>query len=179
MDMGSHAQALRMNLFFQSTSLPLSIGTLLYFVNRYLPAIDTVLMNIILELKSSTFTPDQCKRWIQSTAWLMFAGVVVSEFILTMRTAAMWHRNLPVHLTFGCLIIIFLVPAIVLMHEEMSSLESFWHLIAMFTAIQAYNHIRSTTSSWVLKLYTEGLLFYAYMLAFSIINANLGFRTTS
>jgi len=128
----------------------------------------------------------------------MFAGMVVSEVILMIRTAAMWNRKPVVNIFFILLTIMFMVPAIVFLNLELSSLEfgppemnleciivksdntlfivySILALsevvIAIFTAIKAYQHLRRTQSPWVIRLYREGLLFYAYMLAFSVTNA--------
>jgi len=175
-----------------------SIGSILFFINRYLPFLDTIILNVIFDVQDFSYSSNQCRRYVQLTAWLMFVGMVVSEVILTIRTAAMWTRKPVVDILFVLWGIMCIVPAAVFMHLEMNSLEfgppqmnlaciivksdntlfivySLLALsevvIAIFTGIKAYQHLQRTQSPWVSQLYREGLLFYAYMLGFSITNA--------
>ncbi|KAF9072402.1 hypothetical protein BDP27DRAFT_411397 [Rhodocollybia butyracea] len=184
-------------------SKPLSVGSLLFFVNRYLPFLDTVGMSVILDFKSDMFTDAQCKRHFRLTAWLMFVGMLLSEVILTLRTSALWGRKPAVDISFVCLAIASAAPAIYFLHLEMSSLDfgspfanpgcisaksnntifivfgilAFYEfVIAVFTAIKAHKHMRCTQSPWVVQIYREGLLFYVYMFVFSVINACIAGR---
>jgi hypothetical protein len=181
-------------------SKPLSFpGSLLFLINRYLPVGDIIIMNLLYEINYRTYSSEQCRAHIRLTGWLMFTGMLVSEVILTIRTAALWNiQKVTVFLLVGCMFALFTVPAILFMHIEMNSLEFtppgsfepcsivgskntvfivfgilalYEFVIALFTAIKAYQHVRSTRSRWVIQLYGEGLSFYVYMLALSIINA--------
>ncbi|KAL0948103.1 hypothetical protein HGRIS_010720 [Hohenbuehelia grisea] len=42
--------------------------------------------------------------------------------------------------------------------------------IVVLTAIKAYQHLRHTTSSWIIQLYRDGFYFYIILLGFSLAN---------
>jgi len=154
---------------------PWTLGTALFFLNRYLPFIDTFLS---LKLKLSMSSPETCQRQFTVVTWLIASGIIISEFILVLRTALAF------------------IPAIIVTDIELKSLKyvpsdfpgcrlsaassiiiiSYILLalsettVAVLTGIAAYRYLRHSQSRWVTQLYREGLLFYVYLLSISIAN---------
>jgi len=172
---------------------PWTVGTVLFFLNRYLPFIDTFLS---LKLKLSVNTPDRCQKEFTVVTWLIVAGIIISEVILALRTYAIWQRKRLVLIILCLSSAITFIPAIVVTHIELKSLiyvpsefpgcrlstassiiivayillalsET---IMAVLTGIEAYRHLRHSQSRWVLQLYQEGLLFYIYLLCISLAN---------
>ncbi|KAF8887025.1 hypothetical protein CPB84DRAFT_1787148 [Gymnopilus junonius] len=124
--------------------------------------------------------PETCQRQYKVVTWFIASGIIISEFILVLRTSR--------YLTF--------IPAIVVTDLELKSLifipsdfpgcrlsaagriiiVSYILLalsettMAVLTCITAYRHLRHSQSRWVTQLYKDGLLFYVYLLSISIAN---------
>ncbi|KAF8152304.1 hypothetical protein B0H34DRAFT_112122 [Crassisporium funariophilum] len=172
---------------------PWSLGTVLFFLNRYLPFIDTFLS---LNLKFSVNTPEICLRHFTVVTWLILSGILTSEVILVLRTYALWERRRSILILLSVSSAVCFIPAIVITHLEIQSLRYVSSdlpgcrlgaaspiiivayillvlsetVMAVLTAIKAYRHLQFSQSPWVVQLYQDGLLFYFYLLAISIAN---------
>jgi len=170
-----------------------SAGTLLFFLNRYLPFIDTFME---LRLKMADVSPETCKTQFPIISWFIVSGIMISEVILILRTYAIWGRKRSIFyilcvsaaLTFTCSIIVtnmemksikFIAAPGMGCHAESASVIFIVAYIsltvletnmAILTAIKAYRDLRYSQSRWVLRLYREGLLFYLYLLIVSLAN---------
>ncbi|KAF9456197.1 hypothetical protein BDZ94DRAFT_1327133 [Collybia nuda] len=179
-------------------SRPWSIGTVLFFLNRYLPFVDITLS---LRLLTTISTPERCFRRFMIIAWFLAIGMAISQLILLIRTYAMWHLKRSITIFLFCLAFITIIPGLVFAHMEAVSLEfrpveghrygcnivrarniGIIAYIALFisettivilTMIKASQHLRhsSSSSSWVFQLYRDGIIFYFYLLAMTIANA--------
>jgi len=172
---------------------PWTLGTALFFLNRYLPFIDTFLS---LKLKLSMNSPETCQRQFTVVTWLIVSGIIISEFILVLRTYAICQRKRYALITLSISSALAFIPAIIVIDIELKSLKyvpsdfpgcrlsaassiiiiSYILLafsettMAVLTGIAAYRHLRHSQSRWVTQLYREGLLFYVYLLSISIAN---------
>ncbi|TFK35850.1 hypothetical protein BDQ12DRAFT_265848 [Crucibulum laeve] len=178
-------------------SRPFSIGSVLFFVNRYTPFIDMIMS---LYMMSITTTPKTCERVYSIITWFTTTGLIVSESILILRTIALWKRRRSIIILMSVLALLTIVPGLIITHLEMKSLEfiplipilrihgcnlrkassiivvSFLlvlvleTIIVVLTIIKAYQHLRRSNSSWVMQLYRDGILFYIYMLVVTLLN---------
>ncbi|KDR66170.1 hypothetical protein GALMADRAFT_259632 [Galerina marginata CBS 339.88] len=172
---------------------PWTFGTALFFLNRYLPFIDTFLS---LKLKLSMNTPERCQQEFTVVTWLIVAGIIISEVVLALRTYAIWQGRRLILIILCVSSAVTFIPAIVVTHIELKSLKYvpselagcrlstassiiivayislalFETIMAVLTGIEAYRHLRHSQSRWVVQLYREGLIFYVYMLVISIAN---------
>ncbi|KAF8902854.1 hypothetical protein CPB85DRAFT_1438579 [Mucidula mucida] len=155
-------------------------------MNRYLPFVDTM-MQMDLEFRSDN-TLQKC--WVNNIiiTWLIVVGVWISEMILTLRTYAFWQGDKRVLALFLFLIVALGVPGITFVQIQLSSIryeiddfggcvtayanpiaigtyillvvyETFIAILSLVKAAQ-----QRTTSSWVVRLYTESFIFYVYIL---------------
>uniref|UniRef100_A0A8H8CFU3 DUF6533 domain-containing protein n=1 Tax=Psilocybe cubensis TaxID=181762 RepID=A0A8H8CFU3_PSICU len=123
-----------------------SFGTVLFFLNRYLPFVDTFLS---LHLKFSVNTPE-----VTFIPAIVVTRIEVASFVYV-------FSELPgCHLASASEIII--VAYIFLGLSET--------VMAVLTAIKAYRHFQNSRSGWITKLYREGLLFYLYLVSISLAN---------
>jgi len=172
-----------------------SFGTLLYLANRYMPFIDTL---IAYNLTLSKTTPAMCQTYYQATTWLIAVGLMISEFILLMRTWALWERQMFVLKFFGAMSAVTFTIGIVVTQLEIQSLRfaevpegglgcNLVHssriivvayfliatsetVVVYFTLKKGFDHLRGTQRSWVTHVYRNGLIFYLYLLCMTIIN---------
>ncbi|KAI0045044.1 hypothetical protein FA95DRAFT_173081 [Auriscalpium vulgare] len=174
-----------------------NLGQVLFLLNRYPPFIDTFIsLHLLTAVRISA---EQCKRQFTAVTWLITSGVLISEFILLLRTYAIWERRRWV-LILCCSIAAFLyAPAILVTELEVKSLRfadartdgrpgcALEHagsiifisyvllmisetIIFVLTAIKAVQHLRRTRSPMVVALYRDGVLFYFYILIVTLAN---------
>jgi len=175
---------------------PWSFGSLLFMVNRYLPFVDTSL-GVYLEFAQTT--PKQCERYYARITWMIAVGLMVSELILLLRTWALWERQRKILVFLGTLSSITFVPGILITQFEIKSLRfgevpegglgcnllsaskvitGAYFLIMLSETVVVVLTIRkglqhkaqTSHSSWVKRVYRDGLLFYSYLLVITIIN---------
>ncbi|KAL4255617.1 hypothetical protein AB1N83_012682, partial [Pleurotus pulmonarius] len=174
-------------------SAPWTFGSVLFFLNRYLPFVDTFVS--LRLLTSNSQTPEQCTTQFRIVLWFIFFGIFTSEIILMLRTYAIWNRRRSVQITLCALCLLVFVPGVIVTHLESASLvygpsEDGCNLdhasviifvayvllvisetiIVALTLIKAFQHLRHTRSSWVVQLYRDGFLFYLYLLGFAVAN---------
>jgi len=175
---------------------PWGLSKYIYIVNRYLPFVDIfVLVRVVVRHN----TVDECRVYGNVVTWLTVIGILFSEFILMMRTYAIWDRRRSILITFWVLGIAVVGPALAVTFFEQRSIEyeetppsvvacelkhaksriiavAFILLvicettIVVLTVIKAVEHLRHSRSTWVSELYRDGLMFYLYLLAVSLAN---------
>ncbi|TFK35851.1 hypothetical protein BDQ12DRAFT_687671 [Crucibulum laeve] len=177
-------------------SRPWSLGSVLFLINRYTPFVDTALS---LYLLRTVITPESCLIHYRIMSWFIAMGMTVSEWILMLRTIAMWKRKKSIVILVAILALCTNIPGLVVTELEMRSLEftpipefrvygcnlykaskiiivSYLVIllsetvIVVLTMIKGYEHIRRSTSPWVIQMYRDGLLFYIYILMFTLGN---------
>ncbi|KAF5350881.1 hypothetical protein D9758_010481 [Tetrapyrgos nigripes] len=84
---------------------PLTIGSVLFFLNRYSPFIDTFLN---ISLTFTDISPEDCLVQYQVVIWLVFWGMVFSEAILLLRTYAIWERRRSILIFFMTMVVAFI-----------------------------------------------------------------------
>ncbi|KAF7760848.1 hypothetical protein Agabi119p4_10257 [Agaricus bisporus var. burnettii] len=178
-------------------SNPLSGGSILFMLNRYLPYVDTF-MSLNLQVLSLN-DPQSCLKQNTVLTWFIVFGIILSETILILRTVALWGRRRIIIIILCCSSGLTFIPAIVITELEIRSLEYIPSLlphlpgcrlgraspiiifsyillalsettVGILTAIQAYRSLRFSHSPWVKQMYKDGLLYYVYVLALSIAN---------
>ncbi|KAL5489762.1 hypothetical protein ACEPAI_4594 [Sanghuangporus weigelae] len=167
-----------------------SLGKTLFFLNRYLPFVDT-----FLSLHHSDDSLDR-KEYCP---WLTVVGTCISETILMIRTSAIWERRQSIRSVLLILGAGVFIPSIVIAQLEITSLDykpiahggciksrpssriifvAYLLLvicettIVALTLIQAWRHYRSNQieSPLISQLYQDGLLYFVYLQVFSIFN---------
>jgi len=171
------------------------LGTVLFVFNRYSPFVESI---ISLSIRFFFPSPQACEKLTAVLTWFIVLGLLTSEFILMLRTYAIWDRNriaLRILLATGILVS---VVGIVSTEMELRSIK--WthppnggtgcHLseastiiflayisllvcettIAVMTFIKALSHLRRSHSDFVVVLYRDGLLFYLYCIGISLLN---------
>ncbi|KAF8152308.1 hypothetical protein B0H34DRAFT_112391 [Crassisporium funariophilum] len=174
---------------------PWTLGTFLYWVNRYLPFADTFMA---LYLQMSVTNIPKCHTFYEAITWMIATGLMVSELILLLRTYAMWQRRRSILIGLGSMSFVTFGPGIALTFLEIKSfkfdevplgglgcnLQTASKLImisyvliafsetvvVVLTLMRGREHLRNSQSSWVKHIYRHGLLFYAYLLIITIIN---------
>ncbi|KAF9554236.1 hypothetical protein CPC08DRAFT_195812 [Agrocybe pediades] len=168
-------------------SPPWSAGTVLFFLNRYLPFVDTL---ISIKLKLTMSTPETCQREFTVVTWFIVAGIAISESILVLRTVAIWQARRIVLFVLSISCTVTFIPAIVITQIEIHSLKYIpsdipgcrlasassiilvaYILLAVsettifvLTIIAAHRSLRHSQAQWVIRLYKDGILFYVFML---------------
>ncbi|KAF8880129.1 hypothetical protein CPB85DRAFT_1341276 [Mucidula mucida] len=175
-------------------SRPLAFSSILFFLNRYLPFVDTVLS---IQLHLDYFTSEECITRFKALTWFIVVGLLLCEAILMIRTYAIWERRRAVLYGFIALFLVVAIPGIVMTQLELDSLVygpvsdrgcrlihaspiimgSYLLLllcetiIAVLMCIKAWQHLRQPHSSWVNRLYfQDGLLFFIYTFFISLAN---------
>ncbi|KAL5522139.1 hypothetical protein ACEPAF_1996 [Sanghuangporus sanghuang] len=173
-----------------------NLGKVLFFLNRYLPFFDTFLS---LHLLLGKNTDKGCLLGFSAVTWLIVVGIIVAEAILMLRTYAIWERKRSIFITLILLGCGTFIPGIIVTQFEVESLAyvanpnggctktkpsspvifvAFLLLIlcettiVILTLVRARHHYlsRQTRSPLIWQLYKDGLLYYVYLLAFSLVN---------
>ncbi|KAL5514110.1 hypothetical protein ACEPAG_2871 [Sanghuangporus baumii] len=173
-----------------------NLGKILFFLNRYLPFFDTFLS---LHLLLGKNTDKGCLLGFSAVTWLIVVGIIVAEAILMLRTYAIWERKRAISITLILLGCGTFIPGIIVTQFEVQSLAyiavpnggctktkpsspvifvAFLLLIlcettiVILTLVRARHHYlsRQTRSPLIWQLYKDGLLYYVYLLAFSLVN---------
>ncbi|KAI0340996.1 hypothetical protein BDW22DRAFT_1346721 [Trametopsis cervina] len=178
-------------------SQPGNIGSLLFFLNRYPPFIDTFLS---LHSLTTLESPEVCLQNFKIVTWLIVFGVFIAELILMIRTYAIFERKRWMLALLSLLMAIVVIPGIVIVDIELNSLSYGFpkvgpytgcfltkapsvviivaYLLVLFTetiivgltAFKAIQHLRRSRAPLVINLYRNGLVFYVYILLISLAN---------
>jgi len=172
---------------------PWSTGTLIFFLNRYLPFVDIF---VALSAKFTRISPEQCLTRNTIVAWLTVLGTFLSEVILILRTYAVWERKRAVRIlliilaacTAICIIVFAQLEVVSLEYvstagvgctlAKASSIVIFAYIVLVIsettivalTAVKAHRELRYSRQPWLVQLYQDGMLFYVYLLAISLAN---------
>jgi len=66
-------------------------GKILYIVTRYLAISDQI--GFLLFWFNRDFTADQCRLVFTASCWFLFTGIVIAQWIICMRTYAVWGQS--------------------------------------------------------------------------------------
>ncbi|KAG2008361.1 hypothetical protein CC2G_013798 [Coprinopsis cinerea AmutBmut pab1-1] len=174
---------------------PWSWGLPLFYVNRYLPFIDQLLM---LHVQLGGALPESCTIQMKVAALLMYIGSVVSQMIIVLRTLAIWRGNKKVCLLVLAVLVGSVVSSGFIVHTQVMSIKFFDPgipqtrclvleysvtpryafisilvleiLIVILTIIKARQHFRQSNSSWVIQIYKNGIFFCICMTILTLLN---------
>jgi len=68
-----------------------SVSKVLYFLTRYMAFVD-IIMALYYHLKPN-LSPDACQTLTVAATWLLVIGIIIAEYILAVRTWAIWNRS--------------------------------------------------------------------------------------
>ncbi|KAF8590853.1 hypothetical protein K439DRAFT_1657189 [Ramaria rubella] len=177
---------------------PWSLGKVMYFCTRYPGLADGALLTY-LHTAPRSITNQECSNIYKATGWMIMGGVLIAEFVLIFRTWAIFGKNKILAimlLVFGCLLII---PAVVFEYKGLDETQFvhlrtlsttcweinspgailfvdyifiavFESLILVLTVYKGVQHLRYNRSNLVFTLYRDGVLFYVYLIGFSLVN---------
>lgn len=174
-----------------------SIVKILFLLTRYMPAVDVTL--VIRYQFASSLSEHDCRILYDVAGWIIMAGITVAELILLYRTWALWGGSrrmgiililLGIGLTISSSYVEYLflrgtefvmrqppLPSCIVSSKHGVLAISFVFIIATETVVLTLTlakyaqHYRSHTKSTILNvLFRDGVLFYCYLLGFSILN---------
>ncbi|KAF9039375.1 hypothetical protein BJ165DRAFT_1497821 [Panaeolus papilionaceus] len=168
---------------------PKGFGTLLFFLNRYSPFLDTLMA---LYTQMGVVSPERCKTLYQGITWLVATGLCMSELILLLRTFAMWNHKKAIFFILATMSTLTWGPGIAITYLEIASFrfepvpegavgcrlvsasKLIWvtfillafseTVICILTVMKGIHHLRSSSQTWVKHVYRHGLIFYFYLL---------------
>ncbi|KAF8203349.1 hypothetical protein BJ912DRAFT_352814 [Pholiota molesta] len=176
---------------------PWTLGTFLFWANRYLPFFDTI---IAMRMQfSRDMSPAACRTHYLGMTWVMITGLILAEFIIILRTWAIWKHKRSVRIFLAAMSFCTLLPAIATLVVEIHSFRfapTTEHgygcnlvyaerlivvpycmvaisetVVVILTLARGINHLSlSSKTSWVGRVYGYGLMFYIYLLVFTLIN---------
>ncbi|KAF9535843.1 hypothetical protein CPB83DRAFT_842439 [Crepidotus variabilis] len=172
-----------------------TLGTALFLLNRYLPFIDMPI-SVAVYLASRNLSAMECRKLILGSTPIIVLGVAASEFILVLRTIAIWNRNKCVLIGLLCCQMITIAIAVVFTALYLQDLKFIsnpgegcvvvyvgnfaWvdilsilfieSIIVVLTGIRAFHHLRYSSSSWVHQLYQRGILYFLLLFVFVLLN---------
>lgn len=176
-----------------------NLGKFLFLLTRYLPFFDTAV--VLYYQFSPVHTSRQCEIAYQYSAWMFVVGMTIAELLLTIRTWAVWEKDIRLGVALSILYAGFLVAEYVavglylksLTHEvsplqplvtcfvsNMNRLLSICWIVLMaydaviFTliAIQAIRTFRLWGNVPLLRvIYQDGIIYFAYLFGLSFLNA--------
>ncbi|KAH8827201.1 hypothetical protein DL96DRAFT_1710342 [Flagelloscypha sp. PMI_526] len=123
-------------------------------------------------------------------------GILTSEIILYLKTWALWNRSRKLGIFLVCLALFAGVPAAVFLEITLNSAQYVpaplhgcaltggnpilffaWveialaeTTVAILTLVKGLQHLRQTQTGWVVQLYSDGLLFYVFVLMTTLVN---------
>jgi len=93
----------------------------LYMITRYMALVDSLVL-VVFWLHQS-LNAHQCELLFNTGSWFLFAGIVVAQWIICIRTYAVWGQSKRVLVVLMFMILATESTSIFLMHEFMSSLK--------------------------------------------------------
>jgi len=176
---------------------PWTFVKVLYVLSRYLAFVDVSVM-IVYQTRDHK-SPRTCQIMYTITAWVAVFGIMIAEVILVVRTWAIWQRSKRVLHCLILASFIFSVPVIVVEKIFLDSLRfvadpnqakgcsvttgtpiiainftiliTFETFLLVFTVLKAVEDYKISNCPGVMSvLYRDGIVFYIYLLAISLIN---------
>ncbi|KAJ3570795.1 hypothetical protein NP233_g4168 [Leucocoprinus birnbaumii] len=171
----------------------------LYLLTRYLPIIDVFL--VMYHQFGLSLSAAMCEATYEAACWLVIVGMVCAEIILTIRTWAIWRRDMRIAIALPALFMMMLTSIIVVMtfhlqrsQNQASPLPRFTGCIvvgqtgilsACYIALMTYDtYIQATdrelaqyerggNSKFIRVVYRDGIIYYIYLFILSFANAVL------
>ncbi|CAA7264313.1 unnamed protein product [Cyclocybe aegerita] len=174
--------------------------TAVYLVQRYLPFIDTVWMMLHVEHFGANLSPEMCTVLTNTSRYIMFVGLALSEVILTFRAWAVWERKRVLTIALPILFIACWIPPILVLHDFLKALHFSYHPIPHWKGCFAIMGSYNIVVVWILLLvwdlfililmvvpalkayhyrgysalystvYAEGIVYYLYLFVMSALN---------
>jgi len=178
---------------------PWNLGKVLFFATAYLPLIDGAILTYF-HVVPPPISADTCATLYKISGWMIMWGIVIAELVLVFRTWAIWGRNSKLAVGLLLLLCVLAIPTAFfayggLVHIEFGpspsqDLESCWmtknpnkvlfidyimivifeSIILGLTVYKGIPDFRNSTSNLVVTLYRDGVLYYMYLIAFSLVN---------
>ncbi|TDL23408.1 hypothetical protein BD410DRAFT_159532 [Rickenella mellea] len=171
-------------------------GKILFILNRYLPFCDTFLAVHLLTMESSS---KACLNGYKAYTWLVVFGIMTAEFILMMRTCALWSFNRSVMFGLAVMALVLYTPAVVIIQIEIRSFEYFGSptgcvrgktqspiiflafvllvisetVLVIMTVLRVWKlikEVRRGRSRLLITMYHDGLIYYLYLFGMSLLN---------
>ncbi|KIK64022.1 hypothetical protein GYMLUDRAFT_427817 [Collybiopsis luxurians FD-317 M1] len=172
---------------------------MLYIVQRYMPFIDTIGLLYALSF-AAPIDPKTCHILYGISAWMYFVGIALTEIVLTLRTWALWGKDirlsiaLPIYFLCCWLPILYINHIFVKSHTFVPSPDSrtigcvilggkpifflVWVLLMIYEAgililmlIPGFNFLRmGRWSALTTVIYRDGITYYILLFAFAASN---------
>jgi len=177
---------------------PMSYTGVLYFLVKYLPIIP---LSLEISIRFVIGTPTKRCAWqIPMATWMFTIGVLLAEFVLTIRTWAVWHRNKKIGIGLGILVIGMICAGAIIEAKYQGSLVILPSpypefqgcnnpgnskvlkidfiilacadsVVCFLMALSAFKTYRTGSSSELSAVvHRDGILFYIYLLGFTVMN---------
>ncbi|KAF9534469.1 hypothetical protein CPB83DRAFT_844266 [Crepidotus variabilis] len=174
---------------------PWTLGTVVFFMNRYSPFVD---MSMALYMNFQISSPQYCERMYKAILVFLAAGLGVSELVILLRTWAIYHRTATMGYLLLALAAATYTPGFYVAYKEVSILEYQpvpedtvgckvlkssilivvpWVLlfisqtiILLLTMIKGKDHLFRSRQSWVKNFYQQGLVFYILLTCILLLN---------
>ncbi|KAF8152270.1 hypothetical protein B0H34DRAFT_111202 [Crassisporium funariophilum] len=162
-----------------------SIGLILFYLNRYLPFLDLVLLSYLKFIPTELTT---CGPITTVALWIVSIGMVVSQLIIILRTYAMWGRKRSIFFLLAALTIIIMASVTAIMVIQTIDMQKVVSMIKAFgpksqrKAICVFHHPPQQVDSISLKPLSCYLLICMSemtIVLLTIIKANQHLRQSS
>ncbi|KJA16626.1 hypothetical protein HYPSUDRAFT_71283 [Hypholoma sublateritium FD-334 SS-4] len=166
-----------------------SIGILLFYLNRYLPFLDIVL---VLPIRFFDISYKSIALLIPISVWSGVIGMLISQVIIYLRTFAIWNRDRYVCIILATLLVVVLSSSLVTLVLQTtqglvnqlsgyanvslkmlvlySSIFAGEIVVVTLTMIKACQQGSHSSTVWVGQLYKNGIAFCLCMLTCSSVN---------
>ncbi|KAF8493323.1 hypothetical protein JB92DRAFT_2999308 [Gautieria morchelliformis] len=174
-----------------------SLGKVIYLGTSYSAWLDCILVTFV---STAPLSPGNCRRLYKAFAWLLAGGTIVAESALCFRTWALLGRTRAAAIGFllailaltisGCTFIALGVRQIQFAPNPIPGSRGCWLTedigqiifvdfilvfifeltMLAFVVYKGRQHLRQSHSNLVSTLYRDGILFYVYLIVFSLLN---------
>ncbi|KAG2019629.1 hypothetical protein CC2G_005051 [Coprinopsis cinerea AmutBmut pab1-1] len=172
------------------------LGLVLFYVNRYIPIVDTL---ILFHIRNAYFrTSELCHAVSIVRILLVIISSNAAHFIIYLQTRAIWGNNRTVNTVLLSLLMIKFAATLALCHFQMSTTiwivrpglrgcdaepttaySSYLHITVFLnevvtiglTLTKAFEHIRRSRSAWLMQIYRNGILYSVFVLVLALSNA--------
>jgi len=140
-----------------------------------------------------------CTRLYKMTGWLDVWGIFIAELILVFRTWAIWGKSSKLALSLLAFLCCLAIPTGIIAYIGLNSVEfspspslletcwvtkpispilfidyviivAFESVVLALTLYKGLQHLRQSSSSLIVTLYRDGVLYYTYLIGFSLLN---------
>ncbi|KLO19409.1 hypothetical protein SCHPADRAFT_75928 [Schizopora paradoxa] len=174
------------------------VGKVLYLITRYSAFIDNIIFQVFWFNKH--MSAESCRTLFSTGSWFLFFGIVIAQWIICMRTYALWGQKRSILVLLIVLCLATEITSIILMHKFLH--DMIWTISPFPTVTRCFVVIPSNKlyidyglimiveltiisltvwkgfSQWKMRgnstllttLYRDGALFFAFLFAISMGN---------